>query len=297
MVDDPPELVLTFPEYRSAGERLAGALACPCAAVDLYRFPDGEVRVRLPERLPRRVALCRSLFDPDSKLIELLLVSRTARQLGAGHLTLVAPYLCYMRQDMAFVPGEAVSQRIIGAFLAAQFDVVVTVDPHLHRIDRLDQALPMSGARALSAAPMLSAFLSQQMRQPTLLVGPDSESRQWVAAVAGGCGFEYVIAEKIRRSDRDVSVRLPRFSLAERAVVLVDDMVSTGNTLARVSEQLKQAGAPRIDALITHALFDEQTQTLLHGAGIDRIWSTDSIPHPSNAVNLAPLLAGALRSS
>lgn len=292
---DAPELVLTFPEYRAAGERLAAAIPCPCAEVDLHRFPDGEARVRLPQYLPRRVTLCRSLFDPDPKLIELLLVSRTARELGAGHVSLIAPYLCYMRQDMAFVPGEAVSQRIIGTFLAAQFDALVTVDPHLHRIQRLDQALPLAESYALSAAPILAEFLKRQMQQPTLLIGPDAESRQWVAAIAARCGCEYVIAEKTRHGDRDVSIRLPQVELADRAVVLVDDMASTGNTLARIAEQLAQAGSARIDALVTHALFDEHAEAQLRGAGIDRIWSTDSIPHRSNAVQLAPLLAGALR--
>lgn len=290
-----PEFVLTFPEYRAAGERLAAALACPSAEVDLYRFPDGEVRVRLPAQLPARLALCRSLFDPDAKLIELLLVSRTARELGARHLSLVAPYLCYMRQDKAFVPGEAVSQRIIGTFIAEQFDTVLTVDPHLHRIQRLDQALPMADAHAVSAAPLLAQFLKRQFDRPALLVGPDSESRQWVEAIAAHCGCEFVVAEKTRRSDRDVSVALPPVRVSDRDVVLVDDIVSTGNTLARVAEQLRDAGAARIDALVTHALPDAQAEAQLRDAGVERIWSSDSVPHASNAVQLAPLLADALR--
>lgn len=287
---DRPDLVLTFPEYEPQGQRLAAAFGCDSAPVDLYRFPDGEARVRLPAKLPRRVALCRSLCDPDAKLIELLLVSRTARELGAGHVSLFAPYLCYMRQDKAFVPGEAVSQRIIGAFLGAQFDRVVTVDPHLHRIERLDQALP-GDARALSASLVLAEFLARRVDRSALLVGPDSESRQWVAAIAAHCGCEYVIAEKTRRSDRDVSVRLPETRVRERSVILVDDIVSTGHTLATVAAQLTRAGAARIDALVTHALFSEQAETLLRDAGVTDIWSTDSVPHASNRVELASLLA------
>ena len=291
-----PELILMFPEYRGPGERLAAALSCPSAQVQLHRFPDCEVRVRLPTQLPQRVAFCRSLSDPDAKLIELLLASQTARELGAAHLTLVAPYLCYMRQDMAFVAGEAVSQKIIGKFLAAQFDAIVTVDPHLHRTARIDQALPMADARALSSAPVLATFLAQQVHQDVLLIGPDVESRQWVAALAARCGLQYGVAEKVRRGDRDVSIQLPPLDVAGRAVVLVDDMISTGNTLARISEQLKRSGAAQIDALVVHALCDTATQAQLHDAGIDRIWSTDSVSHASNAMQLAPLLAAALRS-
>lgn len=289
-----PNLILTFPQYRAAGERFAKALGCPTGGVDVHRFPDGEVRLRVPTPLPPRVALCQSLFDPDHKLIELLLASDTARELGAEHVALVAPYLCYMRQDIAFVPGEAVSQRIVGAFLAAHFDAVVTVDPHLHRIERLEQALPATAARAVSAAPLLAEFLNTHMQRPALLVGPDSESRQWVAAIADLCECEYVVAEKVRHSDRDVTVRLPAVPVAGRTVVLVDDMVSTGHTLATVAQQLVAEGARSVDALITHALFHEDAEARLLQAGVRHIWSTDSIPHSSNAVPLAPLLASAM---
>ncbi|MCZ4328253.1 ribose-phosphate pyrophosphokinase-like domain-containing protein, partial [Brachybacterium paraconglomeratum] len=87
-------------------------------------------------------ALYRSLDQPNEKLVELLLAARTARTLGAPHLTLVAPYLPYMRQDIAFSPGEAVSQRIVGPFLASLVDAVITVDPHLHRVASLRDVVP-----------------------------------------------------------------------------------------------------------------------------------------------------------
>lgn len=289
-----PELVLTFPEYRDAGERLAAELNCTSAAVDVYRFPDGEARVRLPEKLPRRIALCRSLFDPDAKLIELLLVSRTARELGARHISLVAPYLCYMRQDRAFVRGEAVSQRIVGDFLARLFDALITVDPHLHRIERLDQALPMDDAVSVSAAQVLANFLRQHLQPETLLVGPDSESRQWVAAIAARCDCDFLIAQKARHSDRAVDIELLDTPVSGRPVVLVDDIVSTGHTLATAARKLRAGGASIVDALITHGLFQDDAEDRLRAAGIRHVWTSDSVPHPSNAANLAPLLAEAL---
>lgn len=292
-----PDLVLTFPGYRAAGERLAGALRCASAAAQVYRFPDGEARLRLPAHMPPRVVLCESLFEPDVKLIQLLLASRTARELGARHLTLVAPYLCYMRQDMAFTPGEAVSQRIIGAFLGEHFDGLITVDPHLHRIERLDQAVTGAEAHALTAAPLLAQFLQSHLHGPALLVGPDAESRQWVAAIAAHCQCGFIVAEKVRHGDRDVNVRVPPAPVTGRAVVLVDDMVSTGHTLATAAEQLAADGAGSIDALITHALFDDQAEQRLRDAGIRHIWSSDSIPHSSNAIQLAPLLADAIRAT
>jgi len=289
-------LVLGFAEYAPQGQRLAEALGCPYAQIQVHRFPDGERLVTLPPELPEEIVFCRSLNDPDHKLIELLLGAETARAAGARRLTLVAPYLCYMRQDIAFHPGEAVSQRIIGRLLAGLFDRVLSVDAHLHRIDRLGQALPGIQAINLSAGPLFAECLGQRSDQP-LLVGPDGESAQWVETIARAAGLESVVASKRRLGDQKVEVRLPDGAYRERAIVLVDDIISTGNTLMRVTEQLSAAGAGSVEALVTHALFDAETGGRLQAAGIRKVWSTDSVPHPSNHLWLAPLLARALTDS
>lgn len=289
-------MILGFPDYAGQGEQLARALDRPFATIDVHRFPDGESRVTLPPDLPERVVLCRSLDRPNDKLVELLLAARTARGLGARHLTLVAPYLCYMRQDIAFHPGEAVSQRIVGGFMAELFDAVYTVDPHLHRIDRLEEAIPTGEAVALSAAPALAAFLAERTENP-LLVGPDEESEQWVRAIAGPAGLDYAVARKERLGDREVQVHLPEAEYAGREAVLVDDMASTGRTLMAVARALREAGAAPVHCLVTHALFGDDVTAALHESGIERVWSTDSIGHPSNAVPLAQTLARALEGA
>jgi ribose-phosphate pyrophosphokinase len=108
--------LLCFDDELSMARQAADAGGLAVALIQRHRFPDGELRLRLPEALPARVVIWRGLHHPNEKLVELLLAARTARQLGARHLTLVTPYLAYMRQDMAFNPGEAVSQRVVGAF-------------------------------------------------------------------------------------------------------------------------------------------------------------------------------------
>ena len=130
-------MLLHFDDERGLARRIALAGRLGAAAIARHRFPDGEIRLTLPPRLPRRVVMLRSLNLPNEKLLELLLAAQTARELGAHEVTLVAPYLAYMRQDCAFAPGEAVSQRHVGGFLAALFDRLVTVDPHLHRVAAL----------------------------------------------------------------------------------------------------------------------------------------------------------------
>jgi ribose-phosphate pyrophosphokinase len=288
--------VLAFAESAAPAAAFAAALGARSDVVDVHRFPDGESRVRLPPALGDDVVVYRSLDRPNDKLVELLLAARTARELGARRLTLVAPYLCYMRQDVAFVPGEAVSQRIVGRFLAELFDALVTVDPHLHRVATLQEAVPLATAVALSAAPAMGRFLAERSTRP-LLVGPDAESEQWVRAVAAPARLDYVVAHKTRRGDRDVEVQLPARDYAGADAVLVDDVASSGQTLAVAARALREAGARHVDVLVTHALFAADAVRRLDRAGVTDIWSSDSIPHASNAFALASLLADAVASA
>ncbi|SHE20872.1 ribose-phosphate diphosphokinase [methanotrophic endosymbiont of Bathymodiolus puteoserpentis (Logatchev)] len=286
-------LMLIFPDYQLQAERLAARLAIPTENVHIHHFPDGESLVRLPPSLPEHVLICRSLNQPNDKLIELLFCARTARQLGAKRLTLIAPYLSYMRQDIANQPGEAVSQRIMGQMLAELFDDVITVDPHLHRINSLDQAIPIKNAISLTAANEVAKFLQKKLDY-ALLLGPDSESEQWVSAIANKIGFDFAVATKIRRGDKQVEVSLPDFDFSNQPVVIIDDMASTGRTLSKATELLLEAGAQKIDAVITHPLFCGDAEAHILQAGVKNIWSTDSISHSTACIYLDNLLAGAV---
>jgi len=287
------ELLLHFDDEAASAARIAAAAGIAHAPIARHRFPDGELKLRLPAALPPRVALLRSLAQPNEKLVELLLAAQTARTLGASQLTLVAPYLAYMRQDMAFNPGEAVSQRIVGRFLAGLFDAVITVDPHLHRVATLEEAVPVSRAVVLSGAPLLADLIARQ-RPGALLVGPDEESAQWVAQAAARHGFDYTVCHKVRHGDRQVEIELPAVEVRGRSVVLLDDVASSGHTLAQAARGLLAAGAASVDVAVTHALFAGNAGQLLWDAGVRQVWSTDCIVHPSNAVSMAPALAAAL---
>lgn len=294
MSADPP-VVLHFPDQHEPAVRFAAALGVRGAEIASRRFPDGESLVRLPLPLPPRVLLFCSLGQPNTRLVELLLAARTARAHGVEHLALVAPYLCYMRQDMAFRPGEAVSQTIVGGWLAELFDAVVSVDPHLHRIDRLEQAVPAGRAVALSAAPALGAFVARTVPH-AVVVGPDEESAQWAEPVARHAQRPFAVFVKERRGDRDVVVSAAGdVPLAGRPVVLVDDIASSGRTLADAARVCLERGARSVDALVTHALCAGDDLAALHAAGVGRLWSTDALPHPGNRVPLAPLLAQGCR--
>lgn len=288
--------MLYFGDEAVPALRLAEAAGLPPAPVERHCFPDQELRLTLPfagEPLPKTLIIYRSLDRPNDKLVELLLIARHARHLGAQKLVLVAPYLAYMRQDIAFTPGEIVSQTIVGDFLAELFDAVITVDPHLHRIDRLGQAIPIEHAIALSGAPRLAELIATKRDSP-LLIGPDAEAAQWVRSAAETAGFDHGVCHKVRHGDREVEIKLPDLDITRRNVVLMDDVASSGHTIARAAEALLVAGAASVDVAITHALFAGDALQVIRSAGVGEVWSTDCIIHPSNATPMAPVLAQAL---
>ena len=288
-------VLLCFEDEQAIAQAAATAAGLTLAVIERHRFPDGELRLRLPEALSPRVAIWRSLHQPNEKIVELLLAAPTSRLLGAQHLTLVAPYLAYMRQDIAFHPGEVVSQRVVGDCLAKLFDALITVDPHLHRVATLEEAVPVKDAIVLSGAPLLADHIATQ-RANVLLIGPDEESQQWVALAAARHGWDNGVCRKTRHGDRHVDIELPELPVAGRAVVLMDDVASSGHTVAQAARLLIAAGAASVDVAVTHALFAAGAVELLREAGVGQVWSTDAVAHASNAVSIVPAVIGALRS-
>jgi ribose-phosphate pyrophosphokinase len=148
-------------------------------------------------------------------------------------------------------------------------------------------------AIVLSGAPLLADHIATQ-RPDVLLIGPDEESLQWVAQAAARHGWAHGVCRKLRHGDREVDIELPDLPIAGRAVVLMDDVASSGHTLAQATRLLREAGAASVDVAVTHALFADGAVRLIREAGAGQIWSTDSIPHASNAVSIVPAVAEVL---
>jgi ribose-phosphate pyrophosphokinase len=286
--------IVGFHDYQPQARRLAQALNAAYTEATVHYFPDGESKVTLPGLNSGHLVFVRTLDRPNDKLIELMLAARTARDLGANRLSLVAPYLCYMRQDSAFHHGEAVSQSIVGEFLGSQFDDLLTVDPHLHRTDSLEQAVPNCHGVALTATGLLGDYLAER-GEPLFLLGPDAESEQWVKRMADPRGLPHAIAHKERFGDHDVAVSLPERDWRARTVVLVDDVASTGRTLAQAARAVRDLGATRVEAVVVHPLLAGDAESVLTRAGVSVVHSSDSITHASNAVQMAPVLAEGVR--
>jgi ribose-phosphate pyrophosphokinase len=290
-VSTPPELH-AFPDSLVFARKLGGALGRPVERIALHHFPDWEslVRVRATPGAPAIVV--RSLDDPNAKLVELLLAADALRRAGASELTLVSPYLAYMRQDRVFTPGEPISQRVVGALLGGAFDRVLTVEAHLHRVKKLGEVFPCR-AESLPAAAALAEWLRARALD-ALLVGPDEESEPWVRSVAAEAALPFSIGRKRRHGDTEVELSLPALPAGVARAVLVDDIASTGATLVAGARALRAAGVARVEALVVHAVFADGSLAALAAAGIAHVASTDTIPHPTNQIGVAPLLAEAL---
>ena len=287
--------VYGFPESGEGARRLADALKVPCHIAELHRFPDGESLVRLPEPVERAVVY-RSLDRPNDKLVELTLAASVLRRQGATELCLVAPYMAYMRQDAVFRPGEPVSQTVVGDWLGRLFDRFVCVEPHLHRTHTLDEVFVGRPSLCLSGAGAIAERLRADGTAPdAVIVGPDEEAAPLVEAVAGPLGLTPLVGRKERRGDRDVTVTLPAGApLAGRPVVIVDDVISSGETIFSCARAARAAGAASIRVFGVHALFDAAVGARFEAEGLGTPLSCDGVPHPSNALPLARLIADAL---
>lgn len=288
-------LLLPLPGNAEAAVPLAAALGAELGELEVSRFADGESRVRLLSAVAGRdVVLLATLRDPDPQLPGLVFAADAARELEAARVLLAAPYLAYMRQDARFQPGEAVSARSFARLLSASFDGLVTVDPHLHRIHRLDEIFRIP-AVALHAAPLLASWIRDEVENP-VIVGPDVESRQWAATVARMAGCPHAVLSKIRHDDRTVEIDGAGLDQhAGRTPVIVDDIIATAGTACETVKRLREAGLPDPVVLAVHGLLAEGAEERLRFAGAGRIVTTDSVPHASNAIGLAPLLAEGLR--
>lgn len=255
-------------------------------------FPDGETWLRVTSVVAGRACvIVADLSRPNPRFLPLCFLAATLREFGAAQVGLVAPYLCYMRQDKRFTEGEALTSRLFAELLTPRIDWLVTVDPHLHRYHALSEIYAVP-TRIVHGATALGAWLCQ--RRNLLLVGPDAESAQWVGAVATLSGHPFVVGEKVRDGAHEVKVRLPDLTHhAKRTPVIVDDVVSSGHTILECFKHLRAAGFKDVDCACVHPLFAEDSDKMLLAAGLRQLASTNTITHVSNVQDISPELAAA----
>ncbi|OLF84294.1 ribose-phosphate pyrophosphokinase [Marinobacter sp. C18] len=287
-------VVLFCLESHPLREKLCDQLGLEQGRLEFRRFPDGEtyLRVDTPVSGARCIVLA-DLSNPDARYLAHLFLFETLRELGARSVGLVAPYLCYMRQDRRFRDGEAVTSGVFARSLSRHIDWLITVDPHLHRYHSLGEIYSVP-TQVVQGAPALAGWLRGQ--NDLLLVGPDAESEQWVASIAEASGHPYVIGAKQRLGDRRVEVALPDISRYQgRTAIIIDDVISSGRTVGECVKALRSQGIEAILCAAVHGIFAEASDQYLLGAGLQSLVTTNTIPHSTNGVDISELLAPPIR--
>lgn len=287
---------IVFPLSAAPGmaEELARIYSAELGQIERRHFPDGETYLRLmtPVQAADVVLVC-TLDRPDPKIMALLIAAEAARNQGARSVSLVAPYLAYMRQDKAFKSGEAVSSTSFARLLSTYFDLLVTVDPHLHRIAALEDVYTVP-TQVVSAAPAIADWVRTHAPN-ALLIGPDEESEQWVQDVAQRAQTSSIVLEKRRWGDFDVSINggsLP--DMTGKQPVIIDDIASSARTLVETVELLKNARAPAPICVVVHPIFAGHSYDELLAAGAKQVVSANTVHHPSNAIDMSESIAAAL---
>ena len=288
-------MICALPGNEPFAELLRAALDTPAVELEWRRFPDGESYLRFKQDFAgQHIALVCTLNDPDSKAVSLLFAARTARELGASRVGLVAPYLAYMRQDRRFQEREAVTSVHFAALLSQAFDWLVTVDPHLHRRGSLSEIYSVPN-KVVAAAPAMAQWIRTNVSEP-LVVGPDSESEQWAAGVAAACAAPHAVMSKTRLGDRRVAIEAPPLSQwKDRTPVLLDDIISSARTMALAARKIQEAGLRAPICIGVHGVFSPDALDALRNAGVTKVVTTNTIAHETNGIDVSALVARAIK--
>ncbi|MDF1678814.1 MAG: ribose-phosphate pyrophosphokinase [Legionellaceae bacterium] len=263
--------------------------------IDLHQFPDGESLIKLNTDVAGRdVFLSINLNHPNTKLLPLLFAAETAKSLGCLSVILIAPYLPYMRQDKVFEPGQGITATYFATLISNYFDAMITIDPHLHRFHHLS-AIYKIPTHLLHAAKHIAEWIHQHVKNP-VLIGPDSESSQWIEDIANQAGTPYLVLEKTREGDTAVQISIPQIENHPNATpVLIDDIISTGTTMIEAVKALQLLKMTQPICIGIHALCSDDDYQKLCTSGAKRIVTCNTIPHPSNTIDINTAIVDCLR--
>ncbi|MEZ4599485.1 MAG: ribose-phosphate pyrophosphokinase [Syntrophotaleaceae bacterium] len=289
-------MVLIGRSLPALGERLMQALDAQPGRCLIEVFPDGEIKVQVKEALEgRKVFLLQSTHAPaGAHLLELLLLADACRRRGAQSIVAIVPYFGYARQDRRVTGEEPIGARLVADLLACRCDRIIAFDLHTPAIEGFAD-IPLLH---LTAVPLLAETYRKHRHSNDVLVAPDAGAVRLANRYGELLDLPVAYVEKVRKSDREVSVRAVTGEVKDRSPVLVDDMISTGGTMVAAVKALLEAGAkPDISIMASHCLLVGEAADRLAKLPLQRILTTDSItlaatrPLPLERYSLAQILA------
>ncbi|GAB3695798.1 ribose-phosphate diphosphokinase [Halorubrum pallidum] len=281
----------------SSSQLLAAALAeetgRPLATPTYDRFPDGEGLAAVPD-FDGESATVVATTDSDAAWVELLQLQDAVREAGATDVTTVVPYMGYARQDRSFGDGEPVSARAMARAISTGTDRVVLVNPHERDVaDFYDMPVETVDAAAVLADP-----LPADLADP-LFLAPDEGAIDIAETVrdAHGTGEVDYFEKRRDRDTGEVEVSPSDAPVADRDVIVVDDIVATGSTMSESVSVVTDRGAAGVVAACVHPMLAANAVTKLRSAGVDRLVGSDTIERGCSVVSVATPLADALESA
>ncbi len=290
-------IVFALPGNELLSQKIIDGIKGESGNFVLRSFPDNETYLRVLSNVEDREAIvvC-TLYEPDNKLLPLLFLCRLLKELKVKSLTLIAPYLAYMRQDKQFNPGEAVTSNYFATLLSSFADRLITIDPHLHRRVSMKEIYTIP-CDVLHAAKLISEWIKNNIPY-ALLIGPDAESEQWVSEVAKNANAPFIILKKIRSGDTVVKVTVPQVeNYKNYTPVLVDDIISTARTMIETVGHLQHAGMKAAICIGVHGVFAKNAYTDLKNSGVRQIVTCNTINHKTNAIDISELIIQQLKNS
>ncbi len=268
-------------------ERIAKELKIPLSSLEIHIFPDGERRVRVLEKVVDEDCVIVQPTSPpvDQNYMELFFIADAIKRSGAKSVTAVIPYLGYQRQDHIFRDGEAVSLDVIVETLeAVGINKVIVFD--LHSV-RIEQAFHIPLVH-LSALPIFAEEIRKMLgsgQAPaiwnTVLVSPDMGGIRRIKILSKILNdMPYAAIVKNRNLETgELEASEVEGKLKDRAII-VDDMISSGGTIATACDFLKEKGVKEIFVFATHAVFSDDSKKILEKADVEKVFVTDTIDIP-----------------
>ena len=293
-------IIIPGPASVVLGEAIAKELGFEATLLNHRLFPDGETYIRFPEPIQgKTVVLVQTTApNPDRKLMQLMFMARTAKDMGATRIVAVIPYLAYARQDKRFLEGEALSFDIIlGMLESAGVNDTVLID--IHNENAVEALMKKHEMRIhnLTAIYYLAQYMKDNSYQGAYSLSPDlgrSELVEKVSKVMGG-GFAFFMKVRDRYTGK-TTMKVKNLDLDGKDVVIFDDIISSGGTMARAIQGLKDQGAGKVAAVCTHALPVPGANEKLKNAGADKIVATDTVESIYETVSVAKLVADFLKT-
>jgi len=288
-----PKIIFSGTNSKDLAKKIARKAKAKYGELYASHFPDGETYLRFKTSVKgKEVVLVNTLYpNPNENMVELVFAAHTAKELGAKKVTIVAPYLAYMRQDKRFHAGECKSNTIMSKLLGVA-DRVITIDPHLHRIKSMKEIF-RTQTKKLSANEVIAEHIKKNMKN-VMIVGPDSESDQWAETIAKHLKTHATVLKKKRYTARKVRIIVKKgVDFKGKNVVIVDDIISTGNTMIEPIKQIKRMGAKSVYCICVHGLFVEGALKKMKKLGV-HVLSTNTITNPVSKIDISKLIADSL---